>query len=202
MHTTTKLAGAAAVACAACCAIPLVPALIGGAGLLVTGAAMPFWAVAALALTLPLASLLVLSRRKTLNAGSFSTLPSHAGGCGCGEACASESKIETPIACTLDAADFKARTQLIHALSSHHLVAAKREELTLRLTYTPDAFDAVQELVSKERVCCAFLDFNLKRDRDGVHLKITAPKEATEAADLLFAHFTPSQNSKHMELAQ
>jgi hypothetical protein len=57
--------------------------------------------------------------------------------------------------------------------------------------YALDAADEVAELVAKERACCAFLDFDMTTRADGVHLVITAPESAAEAAAMLFDHFAP-----------
>jgi len=45
-------------------------------------------------------------------------------------------------------------------------------------------------MVAGEQHCCAFLDFDLREDADAVHVTITAPENAREAADELFAQFT------------
>lgn len=95
------------------------------------------------------------------------------------------------IACTLGADDFKERVAGIRDLARRSLRRSEREPLTLRLTYDRDALDKVQDLVAKEADCCAFLDFDLRHDAAGVHLAITAPASAAEAADELFAHFAP-----------
>jgi hypothetical protein len=61
----------------------------------------------------------------------------------------------------------------------------------LALTYDSAAADDVRELVRREQTCCAFLDFSLFEDSDGVHLTVTAPQSAQEAAEMLFDHFAP-----------
>lgn len=96
-----------------------------------------------------------------------------------------------PIACTLTRGDFKDRASWIRELASRSLRAARRTPLALHLTYAPEAAAQVRELVRKERSCCAFLIFELGEDPAGVHLTITAPEDARDAVDLLFAHFAP-----------
>lgn len=66
-----------------------------------------------------------------------------------------------------------------------------RSPLALSLVYGPEAADDVREMVRKESACCAFLRFHLSITHDEVHLLITAPEAAREAADLLFDHFAP-----------
>ncbi|ANL39525.1 hypothetical protein [Rhizobium phaseoli] len=199
MQTKTKLAGAAAVACVACCAFPI-PALVASA--VISGSMIAYWGAAALLIVLPLGTLFALSRRRTASPSPFNLFSANAEACGCGGACIPKAETPPAIACTLDAEDFKARTQWIEELSTAQLVKATRNGLTLSLTYKSSAFHAVQELVRKEQICCAFLDFDLSRDDGGVYLKITAPTDAAEAADLLFAHFVPQQNLTHLEPAQ
>ena len=95
------------------------------------------------------------------------------------------------IACTLGAGDFKACVAGIRDLARRSLRSSKRGPLRLHLTYAAEAFGEVQDLVAKESDCCAFLDFDLRRDAESVELIITAPEAARAAADELFAHFAP-----------
>jgi hypothetical protein len=97
-----------------------------------------------------------------------------------------------PIACTLTAGDFKARMDRIRDLTSESLLAHHRDGLALHLTYAPEAAERVQELVEKEQACCAFLSFDLRTDAHAVCLTVTAPEEAKDVADLLFAEFAPT----------
>ncbi|KPH04647.1 hypothetical protein AOG23_32085 [Rhizobium acidisoli] len=114
--------------------------------------------------------------------------------CGCGS-CSTDVKQEAPIACTLDANAFKARTEFIRALTSRHLRQATRTGLRLNLTYAPDALAEVSELVRAEQACCAFLTFDLTHDAAGVFVTITAPQAAAAAADDLFTHFPPASRT-------
>ncbi|MDW9619217.1 hypothetical protein [Sinorhizobium meliloti] len=195
MNNTAKLAGVGLVACAACCATPLLSLV--GAGAAVGAAA--FWGPLALMLALPLGSLFLLSRRKVVAGGSTFAM-SAANQCGCGS-CSTDEKSDMPIACTLDAGDFKTRTAQIEALASRHLRHVSREPLSIELTYAAEALPDLRDLVRKETECCAFLDFDLKEDRDGVRLRITAPEAARDAADTLFAHFAPPSKSPSLETA-
>ena len=96
-----------------------------------------------------------------------------------------------PIACTLNPGDYRNRTDWIEALAKQSLRSARRERLSLHLTYGPEAAEAVRDLVRKEQTCCAFLRFETREDAHGIHLSVTAPERARDAADLLFAHFAP-----------
>src|SRR3712207_1922426 len=96
-----------------------------------------------------------------------------------------------PIACTLTPGDFNDRTKWIRALAQRSLRSATREALALHLTYGSEAADQVRELVAKEQCCCSFLRFAMSEDAAGIHLIVTAPERAREAADLLFDHFAP-----------
>lgn len=95
------------------------------------------------------------------------------------------------IACTLGAGDFKERVAGIRALASRSLRSSHRKPLQLQLVYGPEALAEVEDLVAKESDCCSFLDFDLRHDSSAVRLTITAPVEALEATDELFAHFAP-----------
>lgn len=196
MNNTTKLAGVGLLACAACCAGPLLT-VVAGAGV-AAGAAAIYWGPLALMVLLPLGTLLLLSRRKAITPDGTLAM-SAVRQCGCGS-CSTEEK-EAPIACTLDAGDFKARTSQIEALASRHLLRVSRQPLSIELTYAAEALPELRELVRKEEECCAFLDFDLTEIPDGLRLKITAPEAVGDAADTLFSHFAPPSLSKHLETA-
>ncbi|RWX11872.1 hypothetical protein EHI42_23460 [Rhizobium hidalgonense] len=196
MNSTMKLAGLGVAACAACCAAPLLT-LTAGSGV-AAGAAITAWGPGALMVALPLGTLLLLSRRKAVAGGS--TFAVSASDCGCGS-CANDAKEEMPIACTLDAGDFKARTAQIEALAAQHLQRVSRQPLSIELTYATEALAELRDLVRKETECCAFLDFDLAETSEGIRLRITAPEAAREAADTLFANFAPPSISKHLEIA-
>ncbi|MGQ3213720.1 hypothetical protein [Shinella sp.] len=195
MNNTTKLAGVGLVACAACCATPLLSLVGAGAVLGVTA----YWAPLALMALLPLGSIYFLSRRSTV-AGGRNLASSADAACGCGP-CSIQDKIDMPIACPLDSGDFKTRTEQMAALAHRHLTQVSREPLSNALTYAPEALSELRDLVRKERECCAFLNFDLKEDADGLHLTITAPEAARNAADTLFAQSAPMSKSPSLETA-
>lgn len=97
-----------------------------------------------------------------------------------------------PIACTLTPGDLRDRLALIQALTADALLGFERRDLALRLRYEPDAIERVRAMVAGEQHCCAFLTFDVQERSDGVHVTITAPEKARDAADELFEQFTAS----------
>ncbi|NEK19496.1 hypothetical protein [Rhizobium leguminosarum] len=184
-----KLTGAAVAACAACCAVSVVPLVLASVGTILVGGALVKWGAVAVLLIVPVVGLLLLSRRKAAPQAVENLTATNNRGCG---SCSTDVKQQAPIACTLDANEFKARTELIRTLTSRHLRQATRTALRLNLTYAPEALSEVRELVRMEQACCAFLTFDQTHDATGVFVTITAPQAAAAAADDLFAHFTPA----------
>lgn len=88
MQTTTKLGGAAILACAACCAVSIVPAVLAGTSLVAIGGAASTWGVWLAALALPVVGIYAISRRKAAPNADVE-VPSEADSCGCGAACGS-----------------------------------------------------------------------------------------------------------------
>ena len=94
-----------------------------------------------------------------------------------------------PIACTLDLQAMGPRLAEITHLTREHLRSHRVDGRTLRLTYDTAAAQKVARIVELERVCCAFLDFELKVAANGVELTITAPEQEGTDAQWLFAQF-------------
>ena len=94
-----------------------------------------------------------------------------------------------PIACTLDAAAHRDRTEWIAALNQRSLRAHRRDHMSLVLTYDARAAADIEQLVAQERRCCAFLSFQVAPSIDVVQLTVTAPQEATSALAEIFAPF-------------
>ncbi len=166
MKTSTKIIALGA-ACAACCALPVAGSLLAG---VFAGSALP-----------------------SLGLGTVEWIVENA--CGCSGSTIIAELVETakhaPIACTLTPCDFKERVNWIRDLACESLLHVRREPLALHLIYDTSAADRVREMVRKEEACCEFLRFDLREAANGIHLTITAPEEAREAANELFAHFTP-----------
>ncbi|MBN8742562.1 MAG: hypothetical protein BGP24_07655 [Lysobacterales bacterium 69-70] len=96
---------------------------------------------------------------------------------------------QPPIACSLDAGDFRDRLAWIAAVNRDHLVSERRDGQRLVLTYRPDALQSVRDLVAKESACCAFLAFDLTERADVVRLTVSVPDEVLDHADELLAPF-------------
>jgi|SRR5215208_6723922 hypothetical protein len=107
---------------------------------------------------------------------------------------AAEARPETnlkslPIACTLSPGDLQERLALIRGLTAEALLGHDRNRLVLTLRYAPDAVERVRAMVASEQHCCAFLTFEVEEQPDAVHVAITAPENASDAADDLFEQF-------------
>ena len=88
MNTTIKTAaagGALLTACAACCAVSIVPTIALGTGLFAIGGAAAVWGGAVLLLAAPaVVGIYYISRRSRPKTSAAPTTPSvFAGGCGC-----------------------------------------------------------------------------------------------------------------------
>lgn len=94
-----------------------------------------------------------------------------------------------PIACTLTPGDLRERLGAIQTLTREALLGYERDDLKLALRYAPDAAERVRAMVTAEKHCCAFLEFEVRAQPDAVHVTITAPETARDAADDLFAQF-------------
>lgn len=97
-----------------------------------------------------------------------------------------------PIACTLDLKAMGPRLAEIGRLTREHLCSHQVDGRTLRLTYDTAAAQKVARIVELERVCCAFLEFELKASANKVELTITAPEQEGTDAQWLFAQFLPA----------
>jgi hypothetical protein len=94
-----------------------------------------------------------------------------------------------PIACTLTPGDLRERLGAIQTLTREALLGYERDGLKLALRYTPNTVERVRAMVTAEQHCCAFLEFEVRERPDAVHVTITAPQNARDAADELFAQF-------------
>lgn len=99
-----------------------------------------------------------------------------------------------PIACTLDLQALGPRLAEIQRITREHLRSHRVEGWTLWLTYDAAAAQELARIVELERVCCAFLDFDIKATADEVELSITAPEQDRTDAQWLFAQFLPAAN--------
>ena len=97
-----------------------------------------------------------------------------------------------PIACTLDLQAMGPRLAQIQRLTREHLRSHRVAGRTLRLTYATAAAIEVARIVELERMCCAFLDFDIRASTDEVKLSITAPEQDGTDAQWFFAQFLPT----------
>ena len=100
---------------------------------------------------------------------------------------------DTPIACTLGTDDLGQRLAWIRQVTDRSLVSHQLDAATLRLTYRNDALQDLEQIVAKERECCAFLHYTLETSTDVVRLTIRAPADAASQARWLFDQFLPQQ---------
>ena len=87
-----------------------------------------------------------------------------------------------PIACTLSAADRRARGAELRALGHDGLVDVTDEAGRAVLRFRPDPAirERVEALVAAESECCAFLDFRLEHGAEATVLTISAPNGGAE----------------------
>ena len=97
--------------------------------------------------------------------------------------------MDAPIACTLSAADYAARTRDIRELARRALRSRQRIPEGARLTFEPgaDTERRLRELVAAEALCCPFLHMDLSAARDALTLDVTGPAEAEPIIAELFA---------------
>jgi len=82
-----------------------------------------------------------------------------------------------PIVCTLNPAAMKLRLARIRDLTQRHLRAHRIEGSTLLLPYDRDASDELRRIISLERGCCAFLDFDIRTHAHVIELRIVGPDQ-------------------------
>jgi hypothetical protein len=96
---------------------------------------------------------------------------------------------DLPIACTLTPDGMTARLALIEALAADGLLHRTPTDtgLRLRLRDTPEIEQRTRALVAAESECCAFLDFELRREDGELVLDIAGPADARPVIDMFFA---------------
>ena len=96
---------------------------------------------------------------------------------------------DQPIACTLTPDGMTARLALIDALAADGLLERIPTEsgLRVRLLDRPDIDRRTRELVAAESKCCAFLDFELRRENGNLLLDISGPEDARPVIEMFFA---------------
>lgn len=84
----------------------------------------------------------------------------------------------TPIVCTLSPAVMSPRFAQIRSMTHRHLRAHRLEGSSLSLTYDLAASEELHQIVSLERDCCAFLEFDIRTLDDAIELHIVGPDES------------------------
>ena len=100
-----------------------------------------------------------------------------------------------PLACRLNGDDYRNRIRRIEHLTLCALRDFQRDDLTLLLTYSLEAYADVRLMIEQERACCEFLSFTVQEKPDAVIVTVIAPKEARGTADMLFAPFIVGRSS-------
>ncbi|MGM9481777.1 hypothetical protein ACS5PN_11395 [Roseateles sp. NT4] len=102
---------------------------------------------------------------------------------------------EAPVACTLSSDDLGRRLAWIRQVTSANLLSHQLTGTKLQLTYRPAAKPDLEQIVDRERECCAFLRFDLQESAGTVELTIEAPSGVGEEARWLFDQFLPSADA-------
>ena len=96
---------------------------------------------------------------------------------------------DAPIACTLDAGDYKSRLAWIAALNAEALRDERLDGPRLELTYAAGARERVLQMVRQEQACCGFLGFEVREDAEAIRVTIEAPEGVRDAIETVFAPF-------------
>jgi hypothetical protein len=97
--------------------------------------------------------------------------------------------MDTPIACTLGPADYRARRATIDDLTRSALRSRSVIDDGARLTFTGGAEteEALRELIAAEAQCCSFLRMELRHSGDDLLLEVSGPEDAQPIIAELFA---------------
>ena len=101
-----------------------------------------------------------------------------------------------PPICCLGAGAYRNRIAWIEALAYRALRSYTRDDLVASLAYAPEAAADVRKMVEEERICCAFLTFDLQEESDCIRVTITVPEAARASADMLFSPFIGGDRAK------
>lgn len=180
------IAGLGALACVACCALPLIlaagglTALAAGASA-VAGTIEPYLAlgVGVLALAVPLG---VWAK------GAVGPSTDPAAG-GCQSACATDGSCGCrttgpALACTLAPGAVEPRAAELRAVFAAHTGTARPGDRELALSFDAAAIDAVKALAERERACCAFLESEVVVDGGSVTWTLRGPAGSEPALAL------------------
>ena len=113
-------------------------------------------------------------------------------GCACCDddcGCATAQPPELPIACTLDPAEQADRAELARGIGARSLLAWAETDRGASMRFEAQAESDLRSLIAAESQCCAFLEFDLRRDGDELLLSVEGPEEARP---LILALFEPA----------
>lgn len=85
------------------------------------------------------------------------------------------------IACSLPAADMRARLDEIATLGREALVDSRIDDGAATLRFRASFRDRLQAIVAAEAKCCGFLDFGLESRDEEIVLTVTASADAQQA---------------------
>ena len=87
---------------------------------------------------------------------------------------------KTPIACSLNADDYRQRLDAVRELGAAALLSVSDRSDGAELTFrnTTGVREELTAIVQAENACCPFLDLSIGSDEDELSLTITAPREA------------------------
>ena len=95
---------------------------------------------------------------------------------------------DSPIACSLNAPDLRARLDEIGALGRDALLSTEADG-TMRFRANETTRERLEAIIAAEATCCSFLRFDLTDEGDTLTLTITAPAGAEPIAHDLTAAF-------------
>ena len=86
----------------------------------------------------------------------------------------------TPIACSLNASDYRRRADDIREIARRALRITRPIDGGVQLTFADagGAHARLEALVAAEAACCPFLTLDLRRSGDELVLDVTGPEEA------------------------
>ncbi len=94
-----------------------------------------------------------------------------------------------PLACSLEEAEQRERQERWARVGDRALIDRRRSASGARLRFAsaPDIRSELEELISLEAVCCAFLEFSLRDEGETLVLDVSGPREAASVIDLFAA---------------
>jgi hypothetical protein len=97
--------------------------------------------------------------------------------------------MDQPLACTLSPRDYTARIAELRALIARALRTREQTATGERLVFDAAAVTEreLRDVIGAEASCCAFLTFELDRDKRGLVLDVSGPADGRRLIGELFA---------------